>query len=92
MLESKTSRGTAAMSEAAQAALNRLFEMVAGKQLLADAGTAGTVSERVQRAVQITEATISDAKTNGDQKTYGQSLRRLSALQDLLTVAKAVNV
>ena len=72
MLESRTSLGTAAMSEAA-AALNRLFEMVAGKQLLADAGTAGTVSERVLRAVQITEATISDAKASGDKKPTGKA-------------------
>ena len=79
------------MSDAASAALSRLFEMVAGKQLLADAGTDGTVSERVQRAIKVTELAIKVSKEIGDQKTYGQSLRRLSALQDLLTVSEALS-
>ena len=79
------------MSEAATEALSRLFEMVAGKQLLADAGSDGTVYERVQRAIKVTELAIKVSKDIGDQKTYGQSLRRLSALQDLLTVSEAIN-
>ena len=65
--------------------------MVAGKQLIAEAGNAETISERVQRAVQITETTIKDAKSKGDQKIYGQSLRRLTALNDLLAIAEALN-